>query len=63
MTGTRALDHSGENRHLEITFGCGFLVSLILEALQVWMPSRSSSMLDVVLNGSGVDAFLRKFAL
>ena len=32
---------------------CGFLFSLMIESAQVWMPSRSSDLFDLVMNTAG----------
>ena len=46
-----------------MTIAFCFSVSLALEILQAWMPSRSSSMLDLVLNtlGGCIGAFFYRF--
>ena len=33
--------------------GAMYMVSLIIETAQAWMPSRSSSQLDLLCNGGG----------
>jgi len=52
-----------EKHGVLITVAFCFLVSLALEILQAWMPSRSSSMLDLVLNtlGGWTGAFAYRF--
>lgn len=36
-----------------LTVGCGFALSFGIETYQAWMPSRTSSLLDLVLNTGG----------
>ena len=52
-----------EKHGVLMTVAFCFLVSLALEILQAWMPSRSSSMLDLVLNtlGGWMGAFTCRF--
>jgi hypothetical protein len=52
-----------EKRAVLITVAFCFLVSLTLEILQAWMPSRSSSLLDLMLNtiGGWTGAFIYRF--
>ena len=42
-----------ERRNVLITAGVCFLVSLLIETIQVWMPSRSSQLMDLILNSLG----------
>lgn len=48
-----------------LTVGCGFLVSFGIESYQAWMPSRTSSLLDLVLNtgGTALGAIALRIAL
>jgi hypothetical protein len=52
-----------EKHGLLITVALCFMVSLTIEILQAWIPSRSSSMLDLVLNtlGAWLGAFAYRF--
>ena len=52
-----------EKQAVLITIAFCFMVSLALEILQAWMPSRSSSMLDLGLNtlGACMGAFTYRF--
>jgi hypothetical protein len=54
-----------KKRGVLITIAFCFMVSLALEVLQAWMPSRSSSMLDLVLNtlGAWIGAMSCRFFL
>jgi hypothetical protein len=42
-----------ERHHLVMTIGLCFLISLIIEIAQAWMPSRSSQVQDLILNVFG----------
>jgi len=44
--------HSKKHIYVE-TILAGFLISLIIETLQIFLPSRDSSMLDLILNTGG----------
>jgi VanZ like family/Concanavalin A-like lectin/glucanases superfamily len=52
-----------EKNYLLITVSFCFTVSLIIEILQAWMPSRSSSMPDLIFNtlGALIGAMILKF--
>ena len=54
---------ASEKHAVLITIAFCFVVSLAIEILQAWMPSRSSSMLDLVLNtiGACMGAFTYRF--
>lgn len=52
-----------EKHDLLLTIGIGFMVSLMIEIVQAWMPSRSSQLIDLMLNtlGTCLGAFIYKF--
>ena len=45
-----------ERRYWWIAFGLAFIFSLSLEIAQAWIPSRDSSLLDLMLNTLGAAA-------
>jgi glycopeptide antibiotics resistance protein len=52
-----------EKRYLLITVSFCFTASLIIEIAQAWIPSRSSDILDLILNTPGalIGAIILKF--
>ena len=36
-----------------VTTAAGFLLSFVIELIQAWMPSRDSSLLDLLMNTTG----------
>lgn len=52
-----------EKRYFLITVSFCFTVSLIIEIVQAWLPSRSSSMLDLIFNtlGALIGAIILRF--
>ena len=55
--------HSKKQIYL-LTILCGFIISLIIEILQTFLPSRDSSMLDFMLNviGTFIGVFILHIA-
>lgn len=53
------------NRCIAISLSAGFFVSLLIETIQAWMPTRSSDVQDLILNtvGTFVGALCCKYLL